>query len=678
MHKKRPSIRLIPCLFWITFSTLTLTFNACFPPTNDNEIKLNYEYSDPLVIQILEAKDRRHTDTLISFLQHENPAFRLLACQAFASVRDTLAIPALIQLLKDPIEAIRKEAVISLGQIGHIAAETALIAAFIPVDSIGPYLYTNAAILEALGKCGSDSTLAFLCGIKSYTARDTVLLKAQMLGIYRFGLREKYNEAATPMLVNTATKMSFPDDVRLVAAHCLQRFKTIELGPYFEVLKKSCIEEKNPDIRMCLVTALCRTKNSKTLQLVEELYSRGLDVRVQSNLLRGLSNLKNGSATSFAIRAAQNPSIHVSLNAAEYLAEFAPSDYYEELKNLSEQSSLPWQVRSVIFRALLQRLPDYLVLTNKSVNERLKWFIHNAKSPYEKSAYIKALKESTRELWYVLSLDDQNLPSIVKTSIAETIESILNKADFYFIYKGNRNAIYPYLSKYFEKQCQSADAGTVAIMASVFMKNRGILNKYVRPDSILLLAQEKLKLPRDIETWNEIQKTLDKLNGKKFVPRTLPFNHPIVWSLLPADRDTISIQIITDKGEMGLELYPKEAPGSVANFLKLTRDSFYNGKIFHRVVPNFVVQVGCPRGDGYGGLDYTIRTEISDLNYLKSGMMGMASAGPDTEGTQFFITHSPSPHLDGKYTIFGRLVEGMDVLLSIQQGDKIKEIKIKE
>ncbi|MDQ3141498.1 MAG: peptidylprolyl isomerase [Bacteroidota bacterium] len=140
----------------------------------------------------------------------------------------------------------------------------------------------------------------------------------------------------------------------------------------------------------------------------------------------------------------------------------------------------------------------------------------------------------------------------------------------------------------------------------------------------------------------------------------------------------MSIQIITDKGEMGLELYPKEAPGSVANFLKLTRDSFYNGKIFHRVVPNFVVQVGCPRGDGYGGLDYTIRTEISDLNYLKSGMMGMASAGPDTEGTQFFITHSPSPHLDGKYTIFGRLVEGMDVLLSIQQGDKIKEIKIKE
>ena len=89
------------------------------------------------------------------------------------------------------------------------------------------------------------------------------------------------------------------------------------------------------------------------------------------------------------------------------------------------------------------------------------------------------------------------------------------------------------------------------------------------------------------------------------------------------------------------------------------------------------MQVGCPRGDGYGSLDYTIRTEISLLNYQESGMIGMASAGADTEGVQFFITHSPAPHLDGRYTIFGKMTAGNDVLMSIHQSDQIKWIQIK-
>ncbi|MBK8954759.1 MAG: peptidylprolyl isomerase [Saprospiraceae bacterium] len=142
-------------------------------------------------------------------------------------------------------------------------------------------------------------------------------------------------------------------------------------------------------------------------------------------------------------------------------------------------------------------------------------------------------------------------------------------------------------------------------------------------------------------------------------------------------RDTVEAKIITSRGDLHLELYPTLAPGSVLNFIRLAEDGFYKDKVFHRVVPNFVVQAGCPRGDGYGALDYSIRTEISLLHYQNSGMLGMASAGPDTEGTQFFITHSPTPHLDGKYTILGKLKSGHDVLLSIHQGDVIQNVEIK-
>jgi cyclophilin family peptidyl-prolyl cis-trans isomerase len=125
-----------------------------------------------------------------------------------------------------------------------------------------------------------------------------------------------------------------------------------------------------------------------------------------------------------------------------------------------------------------------------------------------------------------------------------------------------------------------------------------------------------------------------------------------------------------------MELYPHWAPGSVASFLNLASTGFYNGKVFHRVVPNFVIQGGCPRGDGYGAPEYSLRTEIGLVWYDKPGYVGLASAGADTEGSQFFITHSPTPHLDGRYTIFGRVVSGLDVVDKIQVGDKIDRVVI--
>ncbi|AKQ47725.1 peptidylprolyl isomerase [Rufibacter radiotolerans] len=131
----------------------------------------------------------------------------------------------------------------------------------------------------------------------------------------------------------------------------------------------------------------------------------------------------------------------------------------------------------------------------------------------------------------------------------------------------------------------------------------------------------------------------------------------------------------TSKGDIIFELLVEDAPGSVANFVELLEKGFYNGKNFHRVVPNFVAQGGCPRGDGWGSTDYAIRSEFADLNYLE-GYVGMASAGKDTESCQWFITHSPTPHLDGKYTIFAKVVKGMDVVHQLNIGDRIEKVEL--
>jgi cyclophilin family peptidyl-prolyl cis-trans isomerase/HEAT repeat protein len=131
----------------------------------------------------------------------------------------------------------------------------------------------------------------------------------------------------------------------------------------------------------------------------------------------------------------------------------------------------------------------------------------------------------------------------------------------------------------------------------------------------------------------------------------------------------------TDKGTIELELAMVDAPLTVHNFVTLARKGFYDGLSFHRVVGNFVIQDGDPRGDGEGGPGYTVRDELNARPYLR-GTLGMALAGPDTGGSQYFITHSPQPHLDGRYTVFGHVVNGMEVVDAIAPGDVIHRVRI--
>jgi peptidyl-prolyl cis-trans isomerase A (cyclophilin A) len=127
----------------------------------------------------------------------------------------------------------------------------------------------------------------------------------------------------------------------------------------------------------------------------------------------------------------------------------------------------------------------------------------------------------------------------------------------------------------------------------------------------------------------------------------------------------------TNKGNFKIELFGDKAPLTVGNFTKLVDEGFYNGLIFHRVIPNFMVQCGCPHGTGRGGPGYTIRDEFHpDLKHDSKGMLSMANAGPNTGGSQFFITAAPTPWLDGKHSIFGKVIEGMEVVDEISKVDK--------
>jgi peptidyl-prolyl cis-trans isomerase B (cyclophilin B) len=140
-------------------------------------------------------------------------------------------------------------------------------------------------------------------------------------------------------------------------------------------------------------------------------------------------------------------------------------------------------------------------------------------------------------------------------------------------------------------------------------------------------------------------------------------------------------EIHTEKGVMKVKLFEKDAPGTVANFIKLSQSGFYNGLTFHRVIPDFVIQGGCPDGTGAGGPGYSIKCELTgDNQFHDKGVLSMAHAGRDTGGSQFFICHNRenTKHLDRQHTCFGKVYEGLDVIDQIRKGDKIVEINIVE
>ncbi|MCD7099813.1 peptidylprolyl isomerase [Stenotrophomonas sp. MMGLT7] len=132
----------------------------------------------------------------------------------------------------------------------------------------------------------------------------------------------------------------------------------------------------------------------------------------------------------------------------------------------------------------------------------------------------------------------------------------------------------------------------------------------------------------------------------------------------------------TARGPIKIELYPDKAPLTVANFVNLAKRGFYDGLNFHRVIADFMIQGGCPEGSGRGGPGYRFEDETDNGVRHERGVLSMANAGPNTNGSQFFITHVATPWLDGKHTVFGKVVEGLDVVDAVAQGDAINKVTI--
>jgi cyclophilin family peptidyl-prolyl cis-trans isomerase/HEAT repeat protein len=667
---------------------ILLLQTACTPPESESEQKkgvVNLDLRNAQVQKLYNLRDQRNADSLKYYLGNKNATLRYLAALSFASLRDTNAIEALTPLLRDEVEDVRIAAAFSLGQIGHARAEKLLTQAFVATDSLSQHQRLNAVILEAIGKCGGLQSLKNIAAVQTYQPSDTLLLEGQCRAIYRFGRRDITDAAATAQMVTYVANERIPAPARLMAAHYLARTKDVSPDSAQAILMAAAFvrANDNPDIRMALAMALGKSVTRPSFAILSKVIRSEQDWRVKCNIINALAKFEYDTVRSLVTPFVADPNQHVSRTAATFFVnngQIKDGDFYWRIPTNMGNVNIPVLSQIALFQASNKFLSGKTEPQSKDfVNYRLKEIFQQSKNPYERAACMAALAEFGWNYRWIHDKGFNDAHAAVKSAAAEALQSIMKKPNFYAFYgeasKGVRRELYYYLREIIA----SGDAGMIA--AGVGGLKTEALNFKTLRDTARIddfrAALGKLKIPRDVEAYAALDEIIAYFEGRPAPPPYLPkWNHPINWERMKVVTPQTNVTIETAKGKITMELYPEWAPGSVANFLELAATGFLNGKTFHRVVPNFVVQGGCPRGDGYGALDYTIRSEIGLAWYDKEGYLGMASAGPDTEGTQFFITHSPTPHLDGNYTIFGRVTSGMDIVNQLQPGDVIDQVNI--
>jgi len=660
---------------------------ACTPPElSQKEVQkgeVNIDLRNKAVQQVYRLRDMHKTDSLVLLLQSSEATLRYLAALSFASVRDSQAIAPLTPLLADPVEDVRWAAAFSLGQIGHPKCEKPLIEAFMSGDSTSEHQRFNALVLEAVGKCGTAASLKNIASVSTYKPSDTLLMLGQCRAVFRFGLRKITDPLGTARMVSVAANERMPNAARVVAAHYLAR--VISVTPDSTQAQQLALgfvrAVGQPDIRMALATALGRSRTVPAFDMMSKALSTEQDWRVQCNLIRALAKFDYDTVRGLVVPLIFNPNPQVSHTAAEFFIEngqYKDRDYYWRIGQTN--SGLPTPVKIALFHASNRLLTTSSEPESKEfVNYRLHEFFQQSKDAYDRAACLRALAEYGWQYRWIHDRGFNDPSPAVKTAAAESILKILKKPNFYGAFgegaKGVRRELYYYLREI----TASGDAGMIAAASDGYRVEA--LNYKTLRDSLRLenmqAALSKLKMPRDVEAYIELDSAIAYFEGRAPAQPYRPrWNHPIDWQRLQVVTQKTEVTIQTAKGNIVLELYPQWAPGTVTSFLDLVGSNYYNGKNFHRIVPTHVTQGGCPRGDGYGGEGFTLRTEVGLAWYDAEGYVGMASAGPDTEGTQFFITHSARPHLDGNYTIFGKVKSGMGAVALLQPGDLMEKVTV--
>lgn len=690
-----------------------------------------------LLLRIIRAEDeRRWDDDLRSLLTHNSSTVRVRTALAAGRIGSESAVADLLAVLKnDRIPEVRAMAAFALGEIESPSGASDLLEA---LDERGPL---RARAMEALGKIAAalpkeqearqkELAKSILDALYSeHRGRAAFEDQTVLLGLTAV-LRSRPANAG-PLVAEFLTYSN--PRIRADAANTLARLR---LNDGNAELRKLVVSDPDPDVRANAARVLGATEDKTAFNALLDRAIKDADLRVRVSAIRALASLKDASATTRLIergdvlltsaKARTKTSGGVAVEANELL-EIATT-LGRLRQNTDDESTVRWlrQLRPVIGAApeveialarvypksyltelgagapARERVQEALLMDWRAASSVAQGLGELATLP-ETTSDNKALRENAADLLRAM-LDYQNSDVSVKTVAPVHSEyAIPDVLRAFSAFKPKD------LAKALGSHLRHSDViirGTAADLLGELPPDGSITSALVDALSVALRDKElndaalsildALAKQKNAKANDAIKSALDsedhlirrrassllKSNaGGDFSSRigtartgnsTADYNRAMARV-----GTTVNAIVTTTKGSFTIRLLPEEAPLTVDNFIKLANRNYFGGIIVHRVVPNFVIQDGDPRGDGNGGPGYQIRCEINQAPYGR-GAVGMALSGKDTGGSQWFVTHAPQPHLDGGYTVFGNVIEGMGVVDSIVRGDVIQSIVVSE
>jgi cyclophilin family peptidyl-prolyl cis-trans isomerase/HEAT repeat protein len=637
--------------------------------------------------EIRELEFQRLADgsKFINWLNSKDSKIREKAVESLGRIQDTSTISWVANRLLDQNDSVRYKAAFSMGQFFSIKAAE-------PLSSTLPHekdLGIRSKMVEALGKVGSDKYSLLIRNAIESNHRQLEQAGAIGFAILAYRGYPPHNIAGS---LSTLLLGTSDPPVRWRSAYGLYRSASLsEFNPLVESLQDS-----DPMTRYFSLKAQAT--------IIGYLKSSQAEKYRGNEVLQNISaSIQSTDYLNILKQTFQDSSWYVRLAALQVCESFAPAQLFTAVQSccLDENE----QVRAVAIQTIASYNNSDAVsfltsLFDKSSSWREKGLAILHLAQLRPQTSLKKIENSLKtskwpENYYCIKALEQ-IENQESTSILQDLTRTDEKAQLTLVLESLVNRRGTPVSLFLEK-LELFDPAITTIVASKLAIIKD--TSFVQP---LLEAYDQFKAPSDVEPMLAILAALDSIPDLKaktlleretqspylpirkaaadalarlvpnFMVNPAPANQPLTRYDFPLIQNKLSpkIRFYTSKGNFEIILYPQKAPVTVSNFIELVKSGFYNGIYFHRVVPGFVIQAGDPRGDGWGGPGYSIPCEYNDLFYDR-GMIGMAHAGKDTGGSQFFITHTPQPHLNGRHTAFGKVITGLEVIDRIEIYDQI-------
>jgi cyclophilin family peptidyl-prolyl cis-trans isomerase/HEAT repeat protein len=603
-------------------------------------------------------------------------------------IGDSRALPLLLELLRDPDSTVARDAAFALGLLRDPEALPTLRELMVTTPPDQQHeLHAEAmrAVLRTGGAAAADILAEVL---NPWVARASssvppLSVEAGLWEAWRLG-----QDAPVAMLVEFMGSPVVRN--RLGALYSLGRLR----APGGAAALLEGLGNADPEIRRisarALTAAFADTAGLDRMALASQLrrLTGDDDAQVRINALRTLGTFRDSSLAPTVLDRLADSDPGVRVQAIEALADLGGSIAAEALRSHIEQPPFALQRAALVGYARLAKeasldaIAEWLAdtdwnrraagaealghITRDTVVGWLTYLTQDADPKVAAVALtsLAAVAPDTATIWSRQLIGHRD--PVVRAVAAERLGAAANPADI-----GRLTDAFQLARRDAIPDARIAIVGALGRIAELGLAERlavqdRFLKDHPRVDDYLVRRAAAERFPEAARRWGP-ERPIQ-------TPRGLEDYREMARRYVAGPGGVQTIVLDTDRGRIVIDLFGRDAPITVNAFLQLVDQRFFDGRPFHRVVPNFVVQSGDPRGDGWGGPGFSLRDEINPNRYER-GTVGMALSGPDTGGSQFFITHSRQPHLDGTYPVIGRVISGMDVVDLITQGDRIQTIR---